>query len=161
LADCERLLDSDYTDERLLALLSPAAHYQKEDEDFKERVCRPCLKERARVNNRNLMDSSAPYITGPYLFRRDRPVLYKLARSRSLWDRRIAILATFAFIRAGDFGDTFKLTENLPVDEHDPMNEACGRRLREVGKRNRSMLEAFLRQHHGNIPRTILRYSLE
>ena len=118
-------------------------------------------KKRVRINNWNLVDSSAPHIVGAHLLRQDRSVLYELAQSRSLWDRRIAVLATFAFIRADDFADTLKLTEQLLADEHDLMHKACGWMLREVGKRNQPALEKFLRRHHPVMPRTMLRYAIE
>jgi 3-methyladenine DNA glycosylase AlkD len=161
LADCERLLQSPYNDERLLSLLILVGHYQKADADVKDKVCRIYLKNRHRVNNWNLVDSSAPYIVGADLLRKDRSLLYELAQSPSLWDRRIAMLATFAFIREGNFADTLKLTERLLDDEHDLMQKACGWMLREVGKRDQPVLEVFLRQHHRIMPRTMLRYAIE
>lgn len=161
LTDCERLLQSAYNDERLLALLILVEQYQKGDVGIKNRVYQVYLTNRRRVNNWNLVDSSAPYIVGAHLLQQDRSLLYQLAQSPSLWERRIAVLATFAFIRAGDFADTLKLTEQLLGDEHDLMHKACGWMLREVGKRNQSVLEGFLRQHHANMPRTMLRYAIE
>lgn len=161
LTDCERLLQSAYNDERLLALLILVEQYQKGDVGIKNRVYQVYLTNRRRVNNWNLVDSSAPYIVGAHLLQQDRSLLYQLAQSPSLWERRIAVLATFAFIRAGDFADTLKLTEQLLGDEHDLMHKACGWMLREVGKRNQSVLEGFLRQHHAIMPRTMLRYAIE
>ncbi len=161
LKDCERLLQSAYNDERLLALLILVEQYRKGDVGIKNRVYQVYLNNRHRVNNWNLVDSSAPYIVGAHLLNRSRSLLYQLAKSRSLWERRIAVLATFAFIRAGDFADTLKLTEQLLGDEHDLMHKACGWMLREVGKRNQSVLEGFLRQHYAAIPRTMLRYAIE
>ena len=113
------------------------------------------------MNNWNLVDGSAPYIVGAHLLNQGRSLLYELAKSRSLWDRRISILATLAFIRADDFTDTLKLTEQLLGDEHDLMHKACGWMLREVGNRNQTVLEGFLRQHHDAMPRTMLRYAIE
>jgi 3-methyladenine DNA glycosylase AlkD len=161
LTDCERLLQSAYNDERLLALLILVEQYRKGDVGAKNKVYQIYLKNRRRVNNWNLVDGSAPYIVGAHLFQRDRSLLYELATSRSLWDRRIGILATLTFIRADDFPDTLKLTEQLLGDEHDLMHKACGWMLREVGKRNQSVLEGFLRQHHDTMPRTMLRYAIE
>lgn len=161
LTDCERLLQSPYNDERLLSLLILVGRYWKGDAAMKNKVYRLHLKNRHRVNNWNLVDSSAPYIVGPHLFQRDRSLLYELAQSRSLWGRRIAMLATFAFIRKDVFTDTLKLTQRLLGDEHDLMHKACGWMFREIGKRNQAVLEGFLRRHHANMPRTMLRYAIE
>jgi 3-methyladenine DNA glycosylase AlkD len=161
LTDCERLLQSAYNDERLLSLLILVEQYRKGDVGVKNKVYQTYLNNRHRVNNWNLVDSSSPHILGAHLLQRGRALLYELAQSRSLWDRRIGILATFAFIRAGDFADTLKLSEQLLGDEHDLMHKACGWMLREVGKRNQSVLEGFLQQHHDAMPRTMLRYAIE
>jgi len=161
LADCEELLQSRYNDERLLSLLILVEHYRKGDTRTKDDVYRIYLRNRRRVNNWNLVDGSAPHIVGLHLLRRDRSSLRKLAQSRSLWDRRIAVLATFAFIRENDFADTLKMTEQLLGDEHDLMHKACGWMLREIGKRNQPVLEGFLRQHRAAMPRTMLRYAIE
>jgi 3-methyladenine DNA glycosylase AlkD len=159
--DCERLLQSPHNEARLLALLILVERYQNGDDIAQNRVYRLYLRNRRRVNNWNLVDSSASSIVGGHLFARDRSVLYKLAQSRSLWDRRIAIIATFAFIRANDFTDTLELSRRLLNDKHDLMHKACGWMLREVGKRNQSVLENFLLQHHRVMPRTMLRYAIE
>jgi 3-methyladenine DNA glycosylase AlkD len=161
LLDCERLLQSAYNDERLLALLILVEQYRKGDANIKNKVYQVYLNNRHRVNNWNLVDSSAPYIVGAHLLQQDRSLLYQLAKSRSLWERRIAVLATFAFIRSGDFADTLKFSEQLLGDKHDLMHKACGWMFREVGKRNQSVLEGFLRQHYAVMPRTMLRYAIE
>jgi hypothetical protein len=129
--------------------------------DLNEAVADKFLVPAQPVNNWNLVDGSAPYIVGAHLLNQGRSLLYELAKSRSLWDRRISILATLAFIRADDFTDTLKLTEQLLGDEHDLMHKACGWMLREVGNRNQTVLEGFLRQHHDAMPRTMLRYAIE
>jgi 3-methyladenine DNA glycosylase AlkD len=161
LPDCERLLQSPHNEERCLALLILVEHFEKGDAATKNKVYRLYAKNRHRVNNWNLVDGSAPYIVGPHLLRRSRSWLYQLARSPSLWDRRIAILATFSFIRAGDFADALKLTAHFLDDEHDLMHKACGWMLREIGKRDPAVLETFLRRHHRHMPRTMLRYAIE
>jgi 3-methyladenine DNA glycosylase AlkD len=161
LADCERLLQSAYNEERLLALLILVEQYRKEDVGVKNKVYQIYLNNLPRVNNWNLVDGSAPYIVGAHLLNQNRTLLYKLVQSHSHWDRRIAVLATFAFIRSGDFIDTLKLTEQLLDDEHDLLHKACGWMLREVGKRDQSVLEGFLGQHFAAMPRTMLRYAIE
>jgi 3-methyladenine DNA glycosylase AlkD len=158
---CQQLLSSRYNEERLLALLILVAHYRKGDEATQERVYQLFLKNRQRVNNWNLVDSSAPYIVGAHLLQRPRALLFESARSDSLWDRRIAVLATFAFIRNGDFRDALKLSELLLADQQDLMHKACGWMLREIGKRDTAVLEGFLRRHHAAMPRTMLRYAIE
>jgi 3-methyladenine DNA glycosylase AlkD len=161
LKDCERLLQSAYNEERLLALLILVEQYRKGDVGVKNKVYQIYLSNLPRVNNWNLVDGSAPYIVGAHLLNQNRTLLYQLAQSRSHWDRRIAVLATFAFIRSGDFTDTLKLAEQLLDDEHDLLHKACGWMLREVGKRNQSVLEGFLGQHFAAMPRTMLRYAIE
>ncbi len=161
LEECEALLQSDYNEVRLLALLILVRHFEKGTDQTRGQVYRLYLRQRGHVNNWNLVDGSAPYIVGPHLLQRDRSILYKLAQSRVLWDRRIAVLATFAFIRAGDFADTLRLTEQLLQDKHDLMHKACGWMLREVGKRNEAVLVEFLHRHAPKMPRTMLRYAIE
>ena len=107
------------------------------------------------------MDLSAPQIVGAYLADKGRRPLYRLAKSSWLWDRRISILATFHFIRGGDFGDTLKIAEILLADREDLMHKAVGWMLREVGKRDVVTLEDFLGQHCRVMPRTMLRYAIE
>jgi 3-methyladenine DNA glycosylase AlkD len=161
LADCETLLASAYNEERLLALLILVARYQKGDAATPDAVFQLYLTHRQRVKNWNLVDSSAPSIVGAHLLTRDRSVLYTLVQSPSLWDRRIAVLATFTFIRANDFTDTLQLVKALLADPQDLMHKACGWMLRELGKRDPLALENFLLAHHQAMPRTMLRYAIE
>jgi 3-methyladenine DNA glycosylase AlkD len=161
LSHVERLLRSAYNEERLLALLVLGDAYRCGNAPTRQAVCRCYLRNRSRVNNWNLVDASAPHILGAHLLRRNRTVLYHLARSSNLWERRIAVLATFAFIREGDFADTLELIRRLLNDKHDLMHKACGWMLREIGKRDQTTLEAFLQQHHREMPRTMLRYAIE
>ena len=113
------------------------------------------------INNWDLVDSSAPQIVGGWLFERKRAPLYKLVKSRSLWERRIALLATFYFIRKNDFNDTLGLSELLLEDDEDLIHKATGWMLREAGKRDIDVLTGFLDRHSETMPRTMLRYALE
>ncbi len=163
LPDAVVLLQSPYNEARLLAVLLLVVHYQRKRATAAERqaVFDAYLASRSRVNNWNLVDASAPAIVGGQLLQGDRALLYELAQSASLWDRRIAVLASFAFIRAGDFGDTLRLSERLLGDREDLMHKACGWMLREVGKRDEAALRTFLDAHAAQMPRTMLRYALE
>jgi 3-methyladenine DNA glycosylase AlkD len=161
LEECVALLQFPFNETRLLALLILVAQYKRGDAARRQQIYSSVMENRRRINNWNLVDSSAPYIVGPHLAGRDRTVLYDLARSAELWDRRIAVLATFAFIRNNDFGDTLALSEMLLDDPQDLMHKACGWMLREVGKRNAQVLEGFLRKHQHHMPRTMLRYAIE
>ena len=161
LVDCQVLLLSPYNEERLLSLLILVEQYRKGDAQTRDAVYRLYLQNRQRANNWNLVDSSAPYIVGAHLLKQPRTPLYELVQSGSLWDRRMAVLATLAFIRQNDFSDTLKLVELLLADKQDLMHKACGWMLREVGKRDVAVLERFLQQHQAAMPRTMLRYAIE
>ncbi|MGH8048293.1 MAG: DNA alkylation repair protein [Chthoniobacterales bacterium] len=158
--DVVALLHSPIHEERLLALLILVRRYQRRETDRKKIVA-TFLREIKSINNWDLVDSSAPCILGPWLLDRDRSILRKLAKSKSLWERRIAILATFAFIRANDFAWTLELAETLLRDKHDLMHKAVGWMLREVGNRDEAALRKFLNQHTPHMPRTMLRYAIE
>ena len=155
------LLQSPIHEERLLALLILTDAYERADESGRAVIYRLYLKNLARVNNWDLVDSSAPYIVGRHLEGRPRKILFRLARSKTLWNRRVAVLTTFHFIRQNDFGDSLRLAEFLLDDEHDLMHKAVGWMLREMGKRDLAELKKFLRKHAARMPRTMLRYAIE
>ena len=161
LADCTALLDSGYNEARLVALLILVAQYRRGDDATRRAVYQLFMRQRSRINNWNLVDSAAPQIVGEHLRTRSRAPLRRLANSSSLWDRRIAVVATQALIRAGDHGETLALCEQLLGDREDLIHKACGWMLREVGQRDRKQLEAFLAAHCRRMPRTMLRYAVE
>ena len=156
-----KLLHSPYHEDRLVALLILIHHYGRGDDADRTRVYSSYLKHTRLINNWDLVDCSAPQIVGTHLYDKDRAVLYKLAQSRSLWERRIAIIATFHFIRQGDVTDTLKLASMLLSDHEDLIHKAVGWMLREAGKRDLQSAEAFLREHCQHMPRTMLRYAIE
>ena len=128
----------------------------------KKKIYRAYLAHTAYINNWDLVDLSAGYIVGKYLLKRDRKILLKLAQSKNLWERRIAMIATFAFIYEGEFEWTFKIAKILLHDEHDLIQKAVGWMLREVGKRvSQKELEDFLKENAKTMPRTMLRYAIE
>jgi 3-methyladenine DNA glycosylase AlkD len=155
------LLRSPWHEARLLACLLLADAYPRGDEAAREAIYRLYLANTRYINNWDLVDSSAPQVVGAHLQAGDRTALEKLARSESLWERRIAILATQHFIRRDDFDTTLKIAEMLVDDAHDLIHKAVGWMLREVGNRDRAAEEAFLRRHHRTMPRTMLRYAIE
>jgi 3-methyladenine DNA glycosylase AlkD len=134
---------------------------QQGDEEERGRIFGIILANTGRINNWDLVDSSAPYIVGPWLVDKDRSVLDRLAESSLVWDRRISIMATLAFIKAGDFDWTFRLSERLLRDPHDLIHKAVGWMLREVGNRDRAAEEEFLAGRYRVMPRVMLRYAIE
>jgi 3-methyladenine DNA glycosylase AlkD len=155
------LLRSPWHETRLLAVLLLADAYGRADADGREAIYRLYLASTRYINNWDLVDSSAPQVVGAHLEEGDRGILEELARSESLWERRIAILATQHFIRRGDFATTLRIAEVLVDDRHDLIHKAVGWMLREVGNRDRAAEEAFLRRHQRTMPRTMLRYAIE
>lgn len=158
--DVLSLLHSEWHDERLLALLVLVRRFERRA-DERERIAKLYVANTRWINNWDLVDTSAPQIIGGWLLGRDRALLGKLAASTDLWEQRIAVLATFAFIRAGEFGDTLGLCERFLTHRHDLMHKACGWMLREVGKRDIFALRTFLDNHATRMPRTMLRYAIE
>lgn len=162
--EVRKLLRSPYHEARLLGLFIMVEQYKKADPAGREKIFHRYMENRKAVNNWDLVDTTAPYIVGEWLIDkgdRKRGELFRLARSESLWDRRIAMISTFAWIRKGDFEDTIRLAELLLNDSHDLMHKAVGWMLREVGKRDEPVLETFLKEHAAGMPRTMLRYAIE
>ncbi len=161
LTETEELLRSSYHEDRLLALLILARACLRGDDAVKEAAFDLYLKNIQFINNWDLVDSSAPDIVGAFLRDKDRDVLYRLARSSNLWERRIAIIATFHFIRRGEFSETLKIAEILLADREDLIHKAVGWMLREVGNQNMNIEEEFLTNHYKRMPRVMLRYAIE
>lgn len=157
----ERVLRTNIHEYRWVALGILRRKYEKADEKERKKIVDFYIKNMKYVNNWDLVDGSAGTILGSYLFDKDRSFLYKLAKSKSVWERRIAIMSTSYFIQNNQFDDTIKITELLLDDEHDLIHKACGWMLREIGKRDASVLRKFLKKHHKTMPRTMLRYSIE
>jgi 3-methyladenine DNA glycosylase AlkD len=161
LAEAQKLLRSPWHEERLCALLILVYQFERGDDALQKRVYTLYLRNTRYINNWDLVDLSAPKIVGPYLDGSSRSLLYRLVRSGNLWERRISILATFPFIKKGDFSDALMLAQMLLADDHDLMHKAVGWMLREVGKKDVTVLEKFLKAHHAAMPRTTLRYAIE
>jgi 3-methyladenine DNA glycosylase AlkD len=159
--DLQELLNSKIHEHRLTALLILVSKYEKTDNSGKEEIFHFYLKNTENINNWDLVDVSAPKIVGDYLFNKDKSILFKLARSNNLWERRIAILSTSNFIRNNDFEDALHISELLLHDEHDLIHKAVGWMLREIGKRDQEVEERFLRKYCMHMPRTMLRYAIE
>jgi 3-methyladenine DNA glycosylase AlkD len=164
LDELHELLISPWHDDRLLALIILVQQYRRADAPIQRAIYEFYMTHRARVNNWDLVDSSAPYIVGPYLDGRPDclAVLQALAASQTLWERRIAMLATYAYIRQGRADEVLVLAEQLLHDPHDLIQKAVGWMLREVGKRvDRQLLVQFLDAHAATMPRVSLRYAIE
>lgn len=161
LADLQQLLASKIHEERLLALLILTEQFRKGSADAQTQIYQLYLANMQQINNWDLVDISAEHIVGAYLRQRSRQPLYQLAQSENLWHRRIAIMATFLFIKHNDFEETLKIAEMLLADTHDLIHKAVGWMLREVGNRDRDTEERFLKQHYPHMPRTMLRYAIE
>lgn len=155
------LLRSPWHEQRLLALLILIEQYRRGSDADRETIYRTYLENTRYVTNWDLVDASAEHILGAYLDSARVEPLQQLARSASVWERRIAIMATFGWIKQGTFGPTLQLAELLLRDPHDLIHKAVGWMLREIGKRDRGSEESFLRRHFPEMPRTMLRYALE
>jgi 3-methyladenine DNA glycosylase AlkD len=161
LATIRSLLRSRIHEERALALLLLVDAFQKSDEEGRRAIYETYLAHTRNINNWDLVDLSAGAIVGGWLDRRSRAPLSRLARSTLLWERRIAIVATFHFIRRGELAETFRIADLLLRDTHDLIHKSVGWMLREAGKRDGKALRGFLGERYRTMPRTMLRYAIE
>ncbi len=163
LTDIQKLLYSPVHEQRLVALLILVKQFEKADTQTKRVIFDFYMQHIGQVNNWDLVDSSADKIVGAYLFlaKKSTQFLEKLAQSKHLWTRRVAIIATFYFIKQGEFEPTLRISEMLLGDAHDLIHKAVGWMLREVGKKSLAAEEAFLQKHYKMMPRTMLRYAIE
>jgi 3-methyladenine DNA glycosylase AlkD len=159
--DFQELLQSPINEERLCALLMMILYYQKGNAQNKEKLYTFYCNNLLYVNNWNLVDSSAYQIMGDYLYNKDRSLLVTLAQSENLWQRRISIVATLFFIRKNDFSSTITIAKILLSDPHDLIHKAVGWMLREMGKRDKTVLIAFLKEHKKIMPKIMFRYAVE
>lgn len=158
----EQLLNSNIHEHRLTAVFILVDKYKKAEEKQREEIFNFYLSNTKNINNWDLVDLSAPNIVGNYILDKPRDILYKLAGSKSLWEKRISILATFEFIKNNEYQDTLKISEILLDDTHDLIHKGVGWMLREVGKRvSQEKEEGFLKKHYKTMPRTMLRYAIE
>ena len=157
-----KLLQSPYHEERLIALLLLVKKFEAGNEKEKAEIFKVYLQNTKSINNWDLVDLTAPRIVGVYLEKKERKILYQLAHSKDLWEKRIAVLATFRFIKNKDAKEALKISEILLRDEHDLIHKAVGWMLREVGKRcGEEVEEKFLQKYSKTMPRTMLRYAIE
>lgn len=156
-----RLLNSSVHEHRSVGLAILVLQFKKGTPEEQEDIVDFYLRHTGRINNWDLVDSSAPYLLGVHLAGKSRDVLYRLVKSPNLWERRIAIVSTLTFIKAGETRDVYRLAEQLLDDKHDLIHKAVGWALRESGKISRPALLRFLKRHYKRIPRTTLRYAIE
>ncbi|MBE9544061.1 MAG: DNA alkylation repair protein [Proteobacteria bacterium] len=159
--EVEILLRSPIHEERLLAILLLVYIFNKGEDEVKKDIYDLYLKSTEFINNWDLVDVSAEHIVGAYLKDKNRALLYRLAGSKDLWERRISIMATFHFVKHREFSETIKICSMLLSDRHDLIHKACGWMLREIGKRDLKTEETFLKEHYRKMPRTMLRYAIE
>jgi 3-methyladenine DNA glycosylase AlkD len=159
--DLKVLLNSRLHEERLISLFILVDKYERVEEKEKEKIFSFYLKNRKGINNWDLVDLSAPKIIGKHLLNKDKSLLFKFAMSKNLWERRIAILSTYEFIRNNNFDATLKIAGLLLRDEHDLIHKAVGWMLREIGKRDLQTEEKFLKANYKKMPRSMLRYAIE
>ena len=161
ITEVRKLLHSKFHEERLLAVLMLVQLFKSGDKSVEKQVYDLYLENTEFINNWDLVDISASHIVGAHLHEKDKAPLYNLVQSKNLWERRIAIIATFYFIRQNEFDDTLKIAEILLNDKEDLIHKAVGWMLREVGKREIEFEEEFLQEHYKIMPRTMLRYAIE
>lgn len=161
LIDAAVLIKSKIHEERQVALLILVLKYKKADEAEREKIFKAYLQNTRFINNWDLVDISCRDIVGGHLFDKDRRILYQLAKSKDIWERRIAIISTLYFIARGQFSDTLRLAAILLSDQHDLIHKAVGWALREVGKKDPEAEKVFIKKHIRQMPRTTLRYAIE
>jgi len=161
LNELQELLKSKIHEHRLTSLIILVDRYKKAKEQEKKNIFDFYMKNTENINNWDLVDISAPNIVGGYLNDKEKSILYQLAVSKNIWEKRISILATSFFIKNSKFDDTLKISELLIKDEHDLIHKAVGWMLREVGKKSQKAEENFLKRYYKTMPRTMLRYSIE
>jgi 3-methyladenine DNA glycosylase AlkD len=161
LGDVGRLMRSKVHDQRLLGCALLHRRYERGNDGEREKIFAFYVRNRRLVRSWDAVDGTAPNIVGPHLLKRDKKLLYQWARSSSLWERRIAMVATLHFIRNGNVADTLRLAYILLHDDEDLIHKATGWMLREVGKRDLAALKKFLTAHAATMPRTMLRYAIE
>lgn len=158
----KKLLQSPFHEDRMCAIVMLTLQFEKGNKTKKKKIYTYYLSNiKKSLNNWDFVDVSAPKIVGEYLLDKDRKVLYKLAQSKNLWEKRVSIIATARFIRESDFTDTISFSEILLHDKHDLIHKAVGWMLREVGKEDIKILEKFLKKYYKEMPRTMLRYAIE
>lgn len=160
-SDVEKLLKSKIHEHRLTALLILVQQFKNANEITRKKIVNFYLKSTKYINNWDLVDLSANHILGTYLLGKDTSILKKLAKSKNLWERRIAMIATLAYITKNEFKEALVIAQILLNDTHDLIHKAVGWMLREVGKRNQTVEEEFLKKHYKQMPRTMLRYELK
>ncbi len=159
----QEFLSSKIHEHRLTSLFILISKFEKGNNKLKKEIFDFYLKNTRNINNWDLVDLSAPKILGAYMLNhpKEKKILYKFAKSKNLWEKRIAIISTFAFIKNNEFDDAIKIAEILLNDKHDLIHKAVGWMLREIGKRDQKTEEKFLKKHYKEIPRTMLRYAIE
>jgi 3-methyladenine DNA glycosylase AlkD len=159
--EIRNLIRSEIHEERLVALLILVRNYPKADQQAQKGIYDLYMGHLGFVNNWDLVDVSAEHVVGAFLWDKDKSPLYRLARSKDLWERRVSMLATFHYIKRDEFSETLRIAGMLLLDEEDLIHKAVGWMLREVGKRDLAVEEKFLKTHYGKMPRTMLRYAIE
>ena len=159
--EIRELIQSEWHEVRLCALIIMVEKSKKKDEALRKELFNLYLSQTKRINNWDLVDLSCRFIIGEYLLDKSRDILYQLAQSPLLWDNRIAIVSTYAFIRKGQLEDTYALSDLMMQHPHDLMHKAIGWMLREAGKRDSNRLYDYVMNHRAEMPRTMLRYAIE
>jgi len=163
LNEIQELLSSKIHEHRLTSLFILISKFEKGNNKLKKEIFDFYLQNTKNINNWDLVDLSAPKISGAYILDnpKEKKILYKLAKSKNLWEKRIAVLSTYTLIKNNEFNDTLNISEILLKDKHDLIHKAVGWMLREIGKKDQKTEEKFLKQHYKKMPRTMLRYAIE